>query len=299
MYYSRLYVGRGLKLLVRNRMWSLICLVVITALLFSVYVMVSANALTKQAAAKVDDQLVVTAFIKQDTEDYKSVVPAQDLAVQAQAIPGVKSVRVVSEEETRERFKENLKNLKTLPAAWVFQEALEIRVTDSSNMEQVRQGALRLDGIESATYLKSLVKKLTVVSGYLQRLVLGGALLSGFLAILIVVAVVRVALASEERSIAIMASIGGSSWSIITPLLVYMLVITIAASLLASLGGYVVEPHISGSFGRTEDLPDWLRTERSFGLLELWPFLAVGSMAVVSAIVIPSVKRYIKRASAQ
>lgn len=296
LYYAKLYVTTGMRLLNRNRLLSVVMTVVVSLLLFALYAMVCASAHTAKAAAKVDDQLVVTAIVKQDPKTRKSIVPASALAVQVKQIAHVEGVHVVSETETRARFLRNFKDLKTAPAAWVFNEALEIRVTDTSEMKQVQAAVSKLNGIERATYLEHLVTKLTAVSGYLRTSALAAALLLGFIAVLIVMAVVRAAMDSEKRSVATMASVGGSLHSILGPLLVHLLSVTVLASLLACLAGWWVDPQISSAFGNAKNLPDWLQTGRAYGLLTLWPAFAAAASAVVATIVTWGCWRYSRSA---
>lgn len=299
LYYSKLYFIQGLRLLWRNRFWSIVTGIVIALLLFVVYVMVATAAHTHQAAQKVQDQLVVTAIIKQDSTSYRSVVPASSLALQVKKIRDVKNVHVVSEEEAKSRFLRNIKDLKAAPAAWVFSEALEISVRDPNQMAYVRDQVLKLQGIEQATYLEELVKRLTAVSDYLRQMALIGALLLTIIAIMVVMAVVRSAIHSEQHTVATMSSVGGSLWTITAPLLVQLLIVTLAASLVACLAGWWIDPKIGSSFGKNiSNLPSWLMTSRSYGLLALWPAFALGAGAAVSIIVCYGTWRYTRPAKA-
>lgn len=293
MYYGKLYFLQGMRLLWRNRFWSAVTGIVISLLLFVVYVMVATAAHTHQAAAKVQDQLVVTAILKQDTTSYRSIVPAQSLASQIRQMPEVKNVHVVSESEARKRFLRNIKDLRAAPAAWVFSEALEIAVRNPADMAQVRDSVLKLQGIEQATYLEELVKRLTAVSDYLRRMALVGALLLSLIAVMVVMAVVRTAIHSEQHTVATMSSVGGSLWTIQAPLLVQLLAVTLAASLVACLAGWWIDPKIGSSFGQNiSNLPTWLLTERSYGLLALWPAFAAGAGLAVASIVCYGTWRY-------
>jgi len=299
MYYGKLYFIQGMRLLWRNRFWSIVTGIVISLLLFVVYVMVATAAHTHQAAAKVQDQLVVTAMIKQDNTSYRSVVPASSLAAQVRKIPQVRNVHIVSENEARTRFLRNIKDLKAAPAAWVFSEALEISVKDPEQMATVRNQVLKLQGIEQATYLEELVKRLTAVSDYLRQMALIGALLLTVIAVMVVMAVVRTAIYSEQHTVATMSSVGGSLWTITAPLLVQLLTVTLAASMLACLAGWWVDPKIGSSFGQNiSNLPSWLMTSRSYGLLALWPVFALGAGAAVSSIVCYGTWRYTRPARA-
>lgn len=295
-YYSKLYFLQGMRLLNRNRFWSVITGVVIALLLFVVYIMVATAAHTRQAAERVDDQLVVTALIEQNSKNYKSVVNASSLAKQVEALPYVQSVHVVSETEAQKRFMRNLRDLKTAPAAWVFAEALEISVTDTDKMAQVRSQVLKLPGVEQATYLEDLVKKLSAVSDYLRRMALIGAALLTLVAVMVVMAVVRTAIHSEQHSVATMSSVGGSLWSITAPLLVHLLTVTLIASLIACIAGWWVDPRIAASFGENvRNLPQWLITGRAYGMLELWPAFALGACLAVGSIVCYGTWRYTRR----
>ena len=286
LHYLRLYVTQGMKLMWRSKLLSVIMGLVVGLLLFAVYVMVAASEHTREAARKVDDQLVVTAIIKQDDTRYRSVVDAERLAVQVRALPHVKKVHVVTEQETRDRFVRNFTGLRSAPATWVFQEALEISVTDTAKMSEVRDRVARMRGVEQATYLEELVKKLTAVSGYLQRMAFGGAMLLAVIAAFVVMLTVRSAMDAEKRSVQTMASVGGSAWTIIAPLLVHLLTVTTIASVVACVAGWWADPKIGTSLSDgLSNLPEWLRTGRAYGLMELWPLLAGVAGAAVTVIV--------------
>jgi len=293
MYYGRLYFLQGMRLLWRNRFWSVVTGVVISLLLFVVYVMIATAAHTHQAASKVQDQMVVTAILKQDNTSYRSIIPATSLASQIRQMPDVRSVHVVSEQEARTRFLRNIKDLKAAPATWVFSEALEISVKNPAKMSMVRDQVLKMQGIEQATYLEELVKRLTAVSDYLRRMALIGALLLTLIAGMVVMAVVRTAIHSEQHTVATMSSVGGSLWTITAPLLVQLLTVTLIASLIACLAGWWIDPQIGSSFGQNiANLPSWLLTSRAYGLLSLWPLFALGAGSAVASIVCYGTWRY-------
>lgn len=295
-YYTKLYFLQGMRLLNRNRFWSIITGIVITLLLFVVYIMVATAAHTRQAAQRVDDQLVITALITQDSKSYKSVVNANALANQVRQLPYVKGVHVVSEREAQRRFVRNIRDLKSAPAPWVFAEALEVSVTDTDRMAEVRTRILKLPGVEQATYLEDLVKKLSAVSDYLERMALIGAILLSLVAVMVVMAVVRTAIHSEQHSVATMSSVGGSLWSITAPLLVHLLTVTLIASMIACVAGWWVDPRIAASFGENlRNLPAWLITGRAYGMLELWPAFALGACTAVGSIVCYGTWRYTRR----
>jgi cell division protein FtsX len=212
-------------------------------------------------------------------------------------MPEVKSVHIVSESEARKRFLKNIKDLKAAPAAWVFSEALEIGVRNPADMSKVRNAVLKMQGIEQATYLEELVQRLTAVSDYLRRMALIGALLLTLIAVMVVMAVVRTAIHSEQHTVATMSSVGGSLWTIQAPLLVQMLVVTIVSSFIACLAGWWIDPKIGSSFGQNiSNLPSWLLTKRSYGLLTLWPAFAAGAGLAVSSIVCYGTWRYTRPA---
>ena len=296
-YYGLLYLRQGISMLWRNRFWSTVTLVVMSLLLFVVYLMIAMSAHTTAASQKVDDRLTVTAIIAQDSTNYQSTVNSALLAEQARAIPGVKAVRLVSENESRQVFLEQVGELKSPPRAQVFSEALEISVTDTEQIGQIRDKVAGLNGVQQATYLAQLVKKLSAATDYLRGIALYGAILLGLVALLVIMAVVRTSVHSERRSVTTMAEVGGSSWSISAPLLIHLGVVTLVASALASLAGWYIDPQLGLGFGQpSKELPDWLQTGRSFGLFSLFPFMALGGLLCVSAIVILSTRKYARTA---
>lgn len=292
LYYIGLYMVQGMRLLWRNRFYSLVTGVVVSLLLFVVYVFAAMSAHTAEAARKVDDRLVVTALIAQN-KDYESEVSPSELSAQVKEVDNVKAVKIVTEQETQRRFLDNVRNLRSAPAPYIFNEALEISVHDVDSMKQVRDQVAALDGVERADYLADLVKKLTAVSSYLEEVALGGAVLLAIVALLVVMAVVRTSIHSEQHSVATMAAVGGSTWTIAAPLIIHMLAIILVATTLACVAGWWVDPQLGGQLGRSiSNLPEWLQTGRSFSLFQLWPPMALASAAAVSIIVAYGTFRY-------
>lgn len=297
LYYSWLYLSRGLKLVWRNRFASLILLVILSLLLFIVYIFVTMSAHTAQASRNVDDKLVVTALVAQD-DKYRSTVDVKLLASQAKSLEGVRDVRIVSEEETQRRFLANVGNLQAKPAAYIFQEALEISVTDVDNIQAVRDRVAGLQGVERANYLADIAEKLTAVSDYIRNIALAGAILLSVIALLVVMAVVRTSIHAEARSVAAMASVGGSPLAIAAPLIVHLLVVVMCAATIASIVGWWVDPKLGGSFGQNlTNLPDWLKTGRAFGIGQLWLPLVLTTGLATSTIVAWSTLRFSRRSN--
>jgi cell division protein FtsX len=294
-YYLTLYFRQGMELLWRNRFWSVVTGLVISLLLFVVYVSFAMSAHTAAAAKKVDDRLVITALIAQDKE-FRSITPPEALRTRVAQLPNVKSVRIVSEKETQKRFLDNVKGLQSPPSSHIFNDGLEISVYDVQRMAQVRDEVARIPGVQRADYLAELARKLTAVSGYLEQASLGATLLLGFVALLVVTAVVRTSIHSEQRSVATMTAVGGSVWTIAAPLIIHMIAIVLVSATIACLGGWLIDPHLGGSFGKTiRNLPAWLQTGRAYSLFELWPPMVLVSSLVVSLIVAYGTRKYARQ----
>lgn len=296
-YYLGLYCTQGVKLLWRNRFWSMTTLIVMSLLLSVVYVVAALQAHTEEASRRVDDRLVITAVVAQD-DQYRSVVDALVLKGSVEKIPFVREVRVVTEEETRRRFLENVKGLQTDPDAAVFTEALEVSVTETSKMEDVQTQIKRISGVQDATYLGELVKRLTAVTDYIRTIAMFGVIFLTLISFLVVMSVVRVSIHSERRSVQTMASVGGSLMTIALPLLVQMTLVTLAACSVASLMGWWVDPQLGSAFGGAiRNLPDWLQTGRAYGPFALFPYMFGGAVLSVAMIVMWGTWRYVRSAS--
>ncbi len=308
-HYLALYFEGGLRQLWRGRFSSAVLFVAVSLLMFAVYTFVAMSEHTRQAARKVDDRLVVTAILAQDSQLATKVpgappapaatTPADPspgavkLRSEALRIPNVRSVRIVTKQENRARFLENIGKLRAVPAAYIFPEALEVSVQDVKQMAPVRDAVARLGGVRQATYLGELVRKLTAVSGYLQRAALYGAILLGIVAAAVLMLVVRAAMHQERRSVQTMSSVGGSPMTIAAPLLVQTLLVTAAACALACLAGWWIDPQLGSTFSQSiHDLPAWLKTGRAFGLFELLPAMALAACSAVALIVAYGTMRY-------
>lgn len=296
LYYFYLYLSRGTKMTWRNLFSSVTLTLVLSLLLFVVYIFIAMSAHTHKAADKVQSQLMVTATLAQDSEKYQSLVDSNQLAAQAAQIQGVKGVRIVSETESRDRFLKNVSGLKAKPATYIFPEALEVRVDKVQDMKPVQQALLKMEGVDKANYLAEIAEKLTAVSSYIKTVALGGAILLTAIAIFVVIAVVRSTVHQEARSVQTMASVGGSWWTIAAPLIINMFILVVLSSAIASAAGWWVDPQLGGALGNNlADLPEWLKTGRAFSAGQLLPVLIIGSTIITSMIVIWSTLRYSKR----
>lgn len=293
--FAWLYTQQGVALVERNRFPSVVTGTVITLLLTLVYVFAAINAHTREAGRKVDDRLVITATVAQD-DHYKDLVPVGQLAARIRALPNVKAVRVLSRQEVRQTFLRAAGDLKTPPAAYIFNEILEVSVRHVSRIDQTNNQIKKLYGIEQSTYLQKLVEKLTAVSNYLERAALYAAILMALVAVLVVMLTVRSAIHAERRSVEISASVGGSPWAIAAPHVAHALIITLVATFIACIIGYQIDPSLGSSFGQSvQNLPSWLRTGRAYGLLELFPVMALATGSAVTLIVVWGTFRYARR----
>lgn len=293
-YYLRHYAGHGLRLLWRNRVWTVLLGVVMVLLLTLCYLLAALSEHARQSAQRIDDNLLVTAIVAQD-ESGQSLTPAVQLQRELAPLPGIKSLRVVGREEARQRFVRNVKDLQAVPSVDAFPEALEIRVQDVASIRQVRDRVAAWPGIEQASYLGELAERLTAVSGYVRTAawVLVGVL--GLVSLLVLMAVVRAQVLSERGTLQTMASVGASSWVIALPMAIHLLLVALAASLLACLAGYWVDPYLTGALGAGRDLPEWLNTGRAFAFLTPLPALLALSFTAVTLVLTHGVRRHTRR----
>lgn len=294
-YYFWLYLLRGTQMVWRNLFSSITLVLVLSLLLFVVYIFTAMSVHTHKAADKVQSQLVITATIKQDPKTYRSLTDPRELVQKIQSIPGVKGTRIISEEETRERFLKNVQGLKAKPAAYIFQEAIEISVDDVNRMKPIQEQVQKMPGVDKVNYLAEIAEKLTAVSSYIKGIALGGAVLLTLIAIFVVIAVVRSTVHQEERAVTTMASVGGSWWTIAFPLMINMFLLVLVSGLIASVAGWYVDPQLGGTLGKNiANLPEWLRTGRAFSFGTLLPLLVLGASLITSLIVSWSTFRYSK-----
>jgi cell division transport system permease protein len=295
-YYLRHYSTHGMRLLWRNRVWTMLLGVVMVLLLTLCYMLAALSQHARDSAQRIDDNLLITAIVAQN-QSGASITPAEQLQKEISSIIGVRSVRVVDRAEARNRFVSNVKNLEAVPSVDAFPQALEIKVSDVKQIRAVRDQVAKWPGIEQASYLGEIAERLTAMSGYVRTGAWVMVVILGMVSLLVLMAVVRAQVLSEQGTLETMASVGASSWVIALPMAVHLMLIAFIASLVACLAGYWIDPHLTGAMAASGKLPQWLDTGRAFGFMQLLPALLALSFTAVAVVLGHGVRSHTRRLS--
>jgi len=283
-------VGQGIKLIWRSRFWTAL-LGISTILVGSLVVIVGlAHTQLEAISQRIRNNLTVVATIKQDRKTWGSVIPAEQVAAQIEGMPHVLAVRIVSEEEMRDRFLRNVAKVNTKPSAKIFPEALEVTVDEPESMAAVQKRIREVNGVESATYIKELVDRITALARYISRVASYGTLAIGLLAIGLAFVIARSAVFDQRKNVAIMDQIGASKLYISLPIMTHLLIVSSIGSLVSLFIGQEIAASLLAA--RATGLPSWLMVE-NVSVLSSKPALlgalilplVVGLIAVLSCLI--------------
>lgn len=200
----------------------------------------------------------VTAFFQQTTsmeqlEQYK----AEYINNQA-----VKDVKIISQEEALEIYKQQSSNdptLLELVTADILPPSLEVSTHRLEDLGGVAQSLSQLEGIDEVVYQEDVVDNLRHWSSLLRRIGLGilGIFLTTSLLVILVITSIRIA--SKKQEIRILRLMGATKWYIQLPFILEGMLYGLLGSFTAWAGVYITllyaTPTIQQFFGEVSLLP--------------------------------------------
>ena len=288
-YYSRVYVGEGWKLIVRNRFLSAFMSLTILSLLTMGYSLIVLNAHLNQVLTQANRNLIVTVTLGQTTH----AVPIEQAIYR---IRSVKKVVYLSQKEVRAQFLQNTKfPTASAPNVNIFPQILEVHTSNASSIGRVSGQINKVSGVQQTSYLKDLIQSITGTTNGLRTMALFTLIFLGILTLGLLMAIVRVTVYAKKKSVQIMSLVGASRTSITFPLLAQVGIITLTMGTLACVFGWALDPALgvnSPFISSSQHLPVWLHTGRAYGLFQLWPVIVPGFLLITSLVVIQSVRQY-------
>ncbi|MEH3033567.1 MAG: permease-like cell division protein FtsX [Aeromicrobium erythreum] len=202
--------------------------------------------------------------------------------------PEVKGFDVRTPQDNYERAREVLgqsetgrKQLEALSPD-VFPESYDVTLKDAQDFRGVISQVSGMDGVDSATSLRQLLKPLYEILDKLQWAAIGTALLLIVAAILQVSNTIRMTAYARRREIGIMRLVGASSWHIQLPFVLESLLAALISAALAAAGiaafmGVVVYGYLRANLG---SVTTWVRWQDAGFVM-----LVTTGLAVVLALV--------------
>jgi cell division transport system permease protein len=286
----------------RNIWLSLVTVTILVLTLFSINILVVLNFLAQAATASVQDKVDVSVYFKSDASD--DVV--KNVRSYLLGLSQVKEVKYVSREEALDNFKKlhqenqaimsSLDELDQNPLG----STLVIKAKNPGDYSFILE---TLDNPEFINFIEDknyddhaeVIQKINNISSRVDKFGLVLALIFVFIAILIVLNTVRVAIYTHREEIGIMKLVGASDWFVRTPFLVEGAIYAFIAAVILMVLIYPIlilsEPYINGFFdGQTVGLVAYYN--QNFIYIFGAEFLALAVLNILSASL--ALNRYLK-----
>ncbi|MCD8484686.1 ABC transporter permease [Candidatus Woesebacteria bacterium] len=200
----------------------------------------------------------VTAFFEQDIETEILESHAEELRTQSY----VSNVEVISQEEALEIYQEQTGNdpvMLELVTADILPPSLEVSTVALEDLAQVADQLEQMEGIDEVVYQEDVVDSLRHWSTLLRQIGLGVTGVFALTAILIIVVITSIRIASRKGEIRIMRLMGATKWYIMQPFLLegvlYGLLGSVFAWGVVYIGLLYATPTIQQFFGEVHLLP--------------------------------------------
>ncbi len=200
----------------------------------------------------------VTAFFQQATTQTTLETYAQQLRSDG----SVKSVKIVSQEEALEIYRQQSGNdptLLELVTADILPPSLEVSTYDLDSLAGVAQKLSQLNGIDEVVYQEDVVDSLRYWTDLLRRIGIGILTVFTVTSLLVILVITSIRIASKKTEIRIMRLMGATKWYIQRPFIVEGILYGILGSLLAwaavSVSLLYASPTLQQFFGEVQLVP--------------------------------------------
>jgi len=166
-----------------------------------------------------ESQLVVIAYLEEEFSEEGINKLVQD----ASELQGVKEARYISKEEAFQNLRDDLSEHEEILAG--IQEnplpaSIEIIVIESEFLENIAFQLEQYSGVEEVNYGGQLTRNLILVFDFVRKTGLAIISVLTFVAILIMVSVIKISVHSRQQEIEIMSLVGATSWFIRWPFII-------------------------------------------------------------------------------
>ena len=166
-----------------------------------------------------ESQLVVIVYLEEEFSEEEINKLVQD----ASELQGVKEARYISKEEAFQNLRDDLSEHEEILAG--IQEnplpaSIEIIVIESEFLENIAFQLEQYSGVEEVNYGGQLTRNLILVFDFVRKTGLAIISVLTFVAILIMVSVIKISVHSRQQEIEIMSLVGATSWFIRWPFII-------------------------------------------------------------------------------
>ncbi len=243
----------------RNIWLSVVTVTILTLSIFSVAALGVINTLSNVALSKLEEKIDISVYLKPElkTEDIQTV------KTQLEAVPGVKSVGVISADEALKTFREKYQNNPLIGEALLelgsnpLGASLTVKALTETGYTAI------LDELEEDKYqpyiqetrfedYRTVIDSFAKITDRVKKAGLAVSLLFIFIALLVVFNTIRMNIYTHREELGIMRLVGATSSFIRAPMLIESLIYAFLATAITSIIFYPVltalQPYISSFF---------------------------------------------------
>lgn len=203
----------------KNGVISLATLVCLTATLIIVGILLTISVNINVFIDNLESQLVVIAYFKDNiaTEEVGKIVEY------VESLNGVKEVIFISKEEALDKLKEDLAEQADILAGLPenpLPSSLEIKVDDSSFLEDIASLLGQYKEIDEVNYGGELTKNLMIIFNFVRKSGITVIMTLLSVSLLIMFSVIKISIHSRQQEIEIMSLVGATGWFIRWPFII-------------------------------------------------------------------------------
>lgn len=217
----------------KNGIMSLATVISLTATLIIVGMFLFISLNIHHFLANLESQLIAVAYLRDEFSEEE----VNKLLLDVSELKGVKEVQYISKDDAFQKLKDDLVGHEDVLAGIPdnpLPASIEIMVSETSFLEDIALQLEQYSGIEEVNYGGQLTKNLILVFDFIRKTGFTIIFVLVFIAILIMVSVIKISVHSRQKEIEIMALVGATSWFIRWPFIIEGFLKGLISSVLAT-----------------------------------------------------------------
>lgn len=229
----RYYFSEARKSLRRNRLLSIATLstVTICILILGLAVLLTINA--GNFINQLESDLEIMVFV----EDSLDKGDLQDLKLQIQSLPGVRSIKFISKDQAlanlQSKFNDKEYDLKKTVDKNPLPNSFEVKAKNPQDVAQIAKQIFKLEGVYKVNYGQGLVERLFQITRWVRIISVALIILLAMGAIFLIATTIRLAIFARRKEIYLMKLIGATDWFVRWPFFIEGIMLGLVGALLA------------------------------------------------------------------
>lgn len=251
-------IGQALRSIRRSPYQALAATIILFVTFFVGYALLFFMLGSHKVLQYFESRPQVTAFFKQTTEASLLEQHAEKL----RQMPSVKEVKVVTQEEALEIYRQqsgNDETLMELVTADILPPSLEVSTHELDALRGVAGELREFSGIDEVVYQSDVVDSLRYWTNLLRRIGIGILTVFAATSLLIILVITSIRITSKKNEVRIMRLMGATKWYIQRPFIIEGMLYGVVGAVLAWCGVVVgllyASPTIQQFFGEVQLVP--------------------------------------------